>query len=268
MTARDRNVLLVVGALAAVAAFWLLALSPKRKESRDVAAQVSTAQQRLDAARASASAAATARASYQRDYATVARLGKAVPVEDDVPSLVYELETLADKHGVDFRGIKLTGSSSAPATTAAANAANVASAAGASGSASSASASVAPAALPPGASVGPAGFPTMPFTFNFRGSYFAMEKFLRSMNGLTTVEGKTISVNGRLMTVDGVGFQAAPSGFPKVDVTVSATAYLLPADEGLSNGATAAGPAGATQTASTTSSTTAAPASALIGSDK
>lgn len=266
MTARDRNVLLVVGAVAAIAAFWMLALTPKRKESRDVAAQVSTAQQRLDAARASASAAATARASYQRDYATVARLGKAVPVEDDVPSLVYELETLADKHKVDFRGIKLTGSS-APMSTAAQNTANVAAAAGANGAAT-ASASAAPAALPPGASVGPAGFPTMPFTFNFRGSYFHMEKFLRSINGLTSVDGKTIEVNGRLLTVDGVGFAASPHGFPEVDATVSATAYLLPAEEQLLNGATAAGPADGTQTASTTSSSTGTAASALIGSDK
>jgi Tfp pilus assembly protein PilO len=261
VTARDRTVLIVVGFLAALAAFWFLAVSPKRKEANDVAGQVTSAQQRLDTAQQSAASAEAAKKRYDADYATVARLGKAVPVDDDMPSLVYQLETTAKANHVDFRAIKLTASpSAAPQPTGAAAA--VASATGNTGAAGSAS--TVSAALPPGASVGTAGFPTMPFSFDFNGSFFNMQRFLKAIGGLTTVDGESISVKGRLLTVDGVNLKASPKGFPDIEATVVATAYLLPADEGLTAGASAASPSSGTATASTTGTGSTATAS-LIG---
>jgi type II secretory pathway pseudopilin PulG len=262
VTARDRTLLMIIAALAAAAAFWFLAISPKKKDASDLSAKVTAAQARLDTARQNAASAAGAKARYDRDYATVARLGKAVPVEDDVPALVYQLESVADDNHIDFRSIKLESSGAGAAQpTAALKSGGDPNATGA----AMASSTAAPSALPPGATVGAAGFPTMPFTFSFRGSYFNLQRFLKSLNGLTSVEGKRVNVNGRLLTVDGVSLAAAPEGFPRVEATVAATAYLVPPDQGLAG--TAAGPAAGTQTASTTSSST-APASALIGSDK
>jgi hypothetical protein len=246
---------MVVAALAAVAAFWFLAISPKRKEATDVAAQVVTAQGALDAANATAAGAQAARDRYARDYTTVARLGKAVPVQDDVPALVYQLEATARSSHVDFRRIALTASATPTASTATSQAAAVASASGSSTTpASTTTASAAPSALPPGAAIGAAGFPTMPFSFDFQGSFFGMQKFLDSLNKLTAIRpDDTIDVKGRLLTVDGVALKAGPKGFPQVTATVSATAFLLPADEGLTAGATATSPS--TATASTTTST-------------
>ncbi len=258
MTARDRTVLIVVGLVALLGGFWFLAIGPKRKEASDVAAQVTAAQTRLDAAQASASSADAARKQYSTDYAMVARLGKAVPVDDDMPSLVYQLSHTAKVNHVDFRSIKLTssgGGAAAPTGVAAA----VASANGnTSASSSTPAATVAPA-LPPGAVVGTAGFPTMPFSFNFTGKFANLQRFLKAIDGLTAVQGKTINVKGRLLTVDGVGLKAGPKGFPDVDATVAVTAYLLPADEGLTAGATPATPT--TGTASTATAS-------LIGSDR
>ncbi|MET0604173.1 MAG: type 4a pilus biogenesis protein PilO, partial [Baekduia sp.] len=115
MTARDRTVLIVVGLVALLGGFWFVAIGPKRKEASDVAAEVATAQTRLDAAQASAASADVARKQYATDYATVARLGKAVPVDDDMPSLVYQLSHTAKVNHVDFRSIKLTASGGAAA---------------------------------------------------------------------------------------------------------------------------------------------------------
>jgi Tfp pilus assembly protein PilO len=234
VTARDRTVLIVVGVLAALAAFWFLAISPKRKESAEVTTQVAAAQARLDTANASASAAEAAKAKYATDYATVAKLGKAVPVSDEVPALVYQLSHTAHVNDIGFNSIKLTSSSSAAAP--------------------AAGASTVSAALPPGATVGTAGFPTMPFSFSFTGSFFDMQKFLKSIDALTTVKGDDINVRGRLLTVDGVGLTAGPKGFPDVAATVVATSYLLPADEGLTGTASSTTPAtttaGSTATAS------------------
>jgi Tfp pilus assembly protein PilO len=247
VTARDRIVLIVVGLAAVMAAFWFMAISPKRKDATDLSAQISQAQTRLDAAQASASQAEAAKSGYRSDYATVARLGKAVPVDDEMPSLVYQLEQTAKANHVQFNSIKLTSNSGAPAPAAS------------TGSTSTPGSTVS-AALPPGATVGAAGFPTMPFSFEFTGKFFDMQRFVKALDNFTTVNGKAINVKGRLLTVDGVALKAGPKGFPQVDASVVVTSYLLPADEGLTNGATATAPSAATSTSTATAS--------LIGSDR
>jgi hypothetical protein len=261
VTARDRIVLLVVGALAILGAFWMLVLSPKRKEASGLSSQITSVQQRLQTAQQSVSAAEGAKARYDADYATVARLGKAVPVEDDVPSLLYQLETTAHADHVDFRKIDLNTSGSGAAVSQPA-----AAVASATGTTPATTASAAASVLPPGATVGAAGFPTMPFTFDFQGSFFDMQKFLHSVDALTSVQGKTIKVKGRLLTVDGFDLKAGPKGFPDIDATIAATAYLLPADEVLTAGATASAPgtAGGTVTASASSATPASTTSASL----
>jgi Tfp pilus assembly protein PilO len=272
VTARDRTVLIVVGLLAVMAGFWFLVLSPQNKSATELGAQLSAAQQRLAAAQTGAAGAEAARRRYDSDYATVARLGKAVPVKDDVPALVYQLSHTAHANHVDFRSIKLsaTTASAAPAPSGAA-----AAVASANGTTPASATTVAPSALPPGATVGTAGFPTMPFSFNFTGSFFNMQKFLHSVDALTTVDGKNINVKGRLLTVDGVDLSAGPKGFPQVDATVTVTAYLLPADEGLTAGATATTPvgtgavagAGTASGTESTPSTSGTASASLIGSN-
>jgi hypothetical protein len=265
VTARDRTVLIVVGLLGICAAFWFMAISPKHKDAADLTAQVAQAQARLDTAQAGAATAAAAKAKYATDYSTVARLGKAVPVDDDMPSLVYQLQHVAAVNHVDFRSIKMTGQASAAAAAPTGAAAAVASATGNTSATAATPSSTAPAAtttaaLPPGAAVGPAGFPTMPFSFDFTGSFFNMQRFLKALDDLTTVNGNGISVKGRLLTTDGIAFKAAPTGFPNVEASVVVTSYLLPADEGLTDGTT-------TPSAGSASSTTSGPTAtaSLIG---
>jgi Tfp pilus assembly protein PilO len=259
VTARDRIVLIVVAGLAVLAGFWFLVLGPKRDDAKAISDQLSAAQQRLETAQQSAASAEAARRRYTSDYATVARLGKAVPVQDDVPSLVYQLEATAHDHHIDFRSIKLESSGSGSISTPNAAAA----VASANGTTPAAATSAAAATLPPGATVGAAGFPTMPFSFNFDGSFFDMQKFLRSVDGLTSAQGQNISVKGRLLTVDGFSLKASRKGFPRVQATIAATAYLLPADQGLTNGATPTGPAGSGSSSSSTAPTQSA---AIAGS--
>ena len=100
----------------------------------------------------------------------------------------------------------------------------------------------------------------MPFTFIFDGSFFSMEKFLRNVDGFTRVRGKQLSVSGRLLSIDGFSLTASRSGFPRVKATLAATAYLLPADEGLTAGATPAGPTPAAGTPATGTGATASTA--------
>lgn len=233
MRARDRMVLAVAGGLMVLAAFWFLALAPKREDAAALVEAIAQAEKRRDAATTSAAMADQARAGYSRDYATVARLGKAVPIDDDVASLLYQLEITARAHDVDFRGVQLTPAAApAPAPAPADDdsgektepPAEDEDAAAAEAPADVPAAAV--SALPPGAVLGPAGLTTMPFKFTFDGSFFSMQRFLRAINGLTTADGGRISVRGRLLTVDGFSLTPGRKGFPTVKAQVNATAYL------------------------------------------
>lgn len=231
MTQRDRIVLMVVGALVLLGGYWFLALKPKREEVKAADARIAKATSQLAEANAKLADARGSKDKYQQNYATVANLGKSVPVDDNVASLQYQIQAIAKKNGVSFESMELKSGSGGGG--------------GAPSASNSASASVS-ATLPPGAAVGAAGFPTMPFTFIFRGSFFKLQSFLADINNMTTVrkDGR-IRVRGRLLQVDGVGLQAGPKGFPNVEAKIAATAYVLPEDQGLTGGATPSNPDGA-----------------------
>jgi Tfp pilus assembly protein PilO len=267
MTTRDRLVIVGVLLAAALAGFWFLGLAPKRKEAADLQAQIATQTQQLTTAQAQAATARQAKARYNDDYAAVAKLGKAVPKSDALPSLVYQLQSVAHSARIDFTSLKIAGGGGQGPTPAATGASasgasatqgsSATPAASASGSASTpATASSAPATqaaaatLPPGATVGSAGFPTMPFSFVFSGTFFDMERFFGDVQSFVRVNGKQVDANGRLLSIDGFSLVAGPGGFPNVKASVVATAYLrTAADDNTSTAATgsaATTPAGST----------------------
>jgi hypothetical protein len=273
VTGRDRIVLFVVLGAALLAGFWFAILSPKRQEASKLDAKVAVAQQRLQQAQDALGQAEKAKREYESDYATVARLGKAVPKDDNMPSLLYQLQDAARGARVDFRSVEISGASQptppAPAATQASNAAAKSgpdsSASGSSSSSSSSTATpatpsapatqAASTSLPPGATVGSAGFPTMPFQFTFQGSFFDMEHLLDSVQRFVSVDGKDVRVSGRLLTIDGIALQ--PQIFPEVKASITATAYLLPTDEDATGGATPAASGAGGQSGSSAPSATA-----------
>jgi type II secretory pathway pseudopilin PulG len=269
VTSRDRIVILVVAAAVALGAFWMLALKPKRQEASKLGKQLSTERQRLDTAKSDLQSGQAARSQFSLNYATVARLGKAVPIDDDVPSLVYQLDTTAESSGVDFRSVKLTSGGGTPgaSSTTSGNATAAASdqagggqdkqqgdksaqqggdqakpADGATETKPAQATQAATAALPPGAVVGPAGLSTMPFSFTFEGSFFRLSDFLTRIERYITPRRQAVDVRGRLLLVNGISLTAAQTGFPKMKASISATAYLLPSGQGLFNGASPQGP--------------------------
>lgn len=278
MTQRDRMVLAVVVAIAALGAFWFLVLGPKREEASKLSDKVSTEQKRLQDAQQTVAAGQAAKQAYPRNYATVARLGEAVPVEDQMPSLVVQVNAAARSTGVDFRALKLSGGTGGPQAPPPAPAPSPSSSDSSSsgdkkgsngdkGSDSSGSTTTvdatqaAAAAAPPGTVVGAAGFPTMPFSFTFQGSFFKLSDFFARLQRFIVATNRRVAVSGRLLTIDGIGLGPGNNGFPQIKAGVAATAYLLPPDEGLTNGATPGGPS-AGQAASGSAPAAGAPATA------
>jgi hypothetical protein len=249
VTARDRIIIVVVLVVAALGASWFVGLAPKHKEAADLQSKIDVAAKQVTDAELKASQARQAKARYTKDYAEVATLGKAVPKSDALPSLIYQLQAAARGARINFNSLKLT-ASSAGAATPSPPAATAAAAKGSGASTGSTSSSTSPStatpstsksapatqaasvALPPGATIGSAGFPTMPFSFVFNGTFFDMEHFLRDVQRFVRVDGERVDVSGRLLSVDGFGLSAGPGGFPNVKASISATAYLRsPADD-------------------------------------
>jgi type II secretory pathway pseudopilin PulG len=250
MTSRDRIVILIVAVVGALAASWFMLIQPKRQQASDLAGKISTAQSQLDAARQQVLAGEQARSAFAANYTQLAKLGEAVPTDDNIPSLIYQLQGAAGGNHVDFRSLEVmpaaASSSSAPSSS----------------SSSGSSSNAAPAILPPGVGIGAAGFPAEQFNFSFRGNFFHLANFFNNVQHFVVPIGATLKVSGRLMSVNAITFSAV--GFPLIDASVSATTYLLPTTQGLTDGASpTTGPAGST-IAPPSSSTSSHPASAAV----
>jgi type II secretory pathway pseudopilin PulG len=236
MTARDRLIIVIVLVVAALGGYWFLALAPKRDDATKLQAQIDVATQQLEQAQAQAAGARQAKAHYNADYASLATLGKALPTNDGLPSLIEQLQTAAHDARVDLRSLKLSSASAAASTTPS------------NGTSTASPSSATP--LPPGATVGSAGLPTMSFSFIFNGSYFDMERFLREVQRFVRLDGERVDVRGRLLSVDAFSLTAGPDGFPDVKANITATAYLRSADD--DNGSVAATGTGSTGSGTTT----------------
>jgi len=221
----------VVATAAAAAAFWFLALAPKREEATALEGKIATKQTEVAAAQQTLASYQKSKASYGKNYATVVRLGKAVPEDDDVRSLLVQLDAEAGGTHVDFRTISIGGAGGASAAAAETAGSTV-------------------ATPPPGAvSVGSAGFSAMPFTFSFKGTFSNLSQFFSRMERFVTLRNKQMNVTGRLLRLETIDLQVDTAGFPNIRAQIGANSYLVPETQGLTAGATPQGPAATTAAA-------------------
>ncbi|MGH2981871.1 MAG: type 4a pilus biogenesis protein PilO [Solirubrobacterales bacterium] len=259
MGGNDRTILLIVPVVAALVAFWFMALSPKRDEVGKLDSQISTLRSEVQSQEQAATAGLAAREQFPRDYHRLVVMGKAVPVDDQTASLLVQINKIAGDTGVSFRAINLSqggGAATAPAP---------APAPPADATAVPADATAAPATesaaslLPIGATVGSAGLPTLPYELVFRGTYFEVADFMAGVDRLVKTGKGRLAADGRLVTIDGFSLSADNAKpYPVVRATMNVTTYVTPADQGLTAGATPAGPSTVPPTtpASATTSTT------------
>jgi Tfp pilus assembly protein PilO len=229
----------VVAAAAAAAAFWFLALAPKRQEAS--ALQGKVAAQRASAQQAQQELATyqKARDRYKANYAVLARLGKAVPADDDIRSLMVQVDSAAGGTHVDFT--KLDVSTGAAAATAAS-----------SGSAPTSSPGT--LAPPPGTvPVGTSGISAEPFSLTFNGTYFNLTDFFNRLDRFVAVHNKNVRATGRLLRVETIALTPSAKGYPTMTAQVGAATYLV-----APGGAEGATPAAGTP-ASTTGGTSTPP---------
>ena len=241
MTARDKIVILVVVAAASLAGLWFLVLAPQREEAGKLSTEVDTQRKALADAEAKVALARQAKAGYASNYTTIAQLGKAVPADDDLSSLIVQLEFAARDADVDFRSVRLD--EQAAATAAATSAAN----SGASGPSgptggdpgAASTSGPTPAGTGPTGGTGPAGgsaaaggaaaAPTpLPFSFTFEGHFLSLARFFRDVDRFADARRGDVKVSGRLMTVEGISLAPSQDGFPMMTAKVRALTYVAP----------------------------------------
>jgi hypothetical protein len=246
MTGRDRIVLIVVVMLAVLGAGWMLVVSPERKKANGLVSQVSTAQSALSSAESQLASARAAESQYPAAYTSVVSLGKAVPADQEVPSLIYQLAQATGQHNVAFNSIV--------------------SASGSSGSSGAGGGSAVAAAA------ASAGFTQMPFTFIFNGGFFSLEHLFRQLTAFTNHTGSGgLTVSGRLLTIqsvklapDNTSSGTGKGGQKSLSGTIAATAYVLPASQGLTAGATPSSPTGGAASSAASGTGTSSPTPSAI----
>jgi Tfp pilus assembly protein PilO len=187
-----------------------------------------------------------AKASYKTNYATLARLGKAVPADDDVRSLLVQLQATADDTGVDFSqvelGSNLAGAQSQTST-------------GQPEETTSGELASAPGAIP----VAGGALSAMPFNFTFSGEFFDLSMFFAKLEHFVTVNNQKIDATGRLLRLESVAITPSTAGFPKMQASIGAAAYIVPPVEGVPGAA--GSPSATTEQASTSPSSPSSPGS-------
>jgi Tfp pilus assembly protein PilO len=244
MTRTNRMLLGVVAVTAAVAAYYLLVLAPKRDEATRLNRDIAAKQSEVAQAKQTLVGYEKARVTYKANYATLVRLGKAVPADDDVRSMMVQLQQAAADTGVDFEKIELasgfaggTGTAPAPAETTPA-----------SGELASA-----PGAVP----VAGGALSAMPFSFTFNGSFFDLSSFLARVEHFVSARNARLNVTGRLLRLETVSIVPGPTGFPTMQAQIGAATYIVPPVKGVPDASNPS--ASDAQKASTTPSTPSTP---------
>jgi Tfp pilus assembly protein PilO len=223
-----RIVLVAILAVLAVGGYWKLALAPKRAAAADLAKQVAAADTQLAQSRGLLASYQGAQGQYKTNFATVVRLGKAVPSDDDTRSLLVQLDAAAKRSDAQFSSLDVTaasGDTSAGATT---------------------GTPVAPGAISAGS------YSEMPFTLSFGGDFGTLQNFLGRLQRFVTLKGDKVLVDGRLMRVTSIDVEPGQDGWPALTAKITASSYIVPDD--------AATPSSDASTTTTTTTSTGAAA--------
>lgn len=247
MNATNKAIAAALALALLAGAFWVVLLSPKREEARKLGKEVERLEASLAQHETEVAEAEAARAEFPQEYQRLVVVGKAVPGDDDVASLLVQLNRIGARAGGSFRNIALSGGGGAEASSP-----PPAPSAGEPASPTEVAASL----LPIGATIGPAGLAVMPYEVTFDGNFFEIADFIEGLDKLVKTNEDEVAVDGRLVTIDSFSLEAAgDKGFPALQANFALTTYLTPPSEGTTGGATPGAPTQAT----------AKPAAASIG---
>ncbi|MEA2279415.1 MAG: hypothetical protein QOK21_22 [Solirubrobacteraceae bacterium] len=212
---RNNKILLAVAvAAAALAGFWFLVLAPKRLEATRLDAKITAKQAEAAQAQQQRVTYEKARASYKADYTKLVSLGKAVPADDDVRSLMVQLDSVAGNTHVGFDKVDVGSGAGAVAPSTTTTGATVATAS-----------TLAPA---PGLSpIGTTGVSALPFALSFSGSFFNLSTYFDRLENFVAVRNQHVRAKGRLLRIESIDITPGSTGWPSMTAAVGAASYVI-----------------------------------------
>lgn len=239
MSLKGKNKILVamLAIVVLAGAFWMLLLSPKRQEASDLGGEVETLKAALAQHESKMAAGQAAREEFPTNYSQLVVLGKAVPADSETASLLVQIQHIAEQSHVRFEALDLASEGGGAVVAPAPEAAEATTGASASPT------EVAASTMPLGAAIGPAGLAVMPYTLSFTGEFFDIANFIHGLDRLVGTTNANVAVEGRLITINSFSLSPSDEGFPLLQASFSVSTYLTPPEQGLTAGATPAGPA-------------------------
>jgi Type II secretion system (T2SS), protein M len=228
MSSRDRSLIAIVAVLVVAVGGWLIFVHPVKSQANHLQAQITSENTQLVQAETAVRTGEASEAEYKNFARQLHAVSTAVPGATQVPRLIDQLQSAADRSHTGFETVSL-GASVTPAVST-----------GTSSKGTVAAGSAATAAA----------LPSQGITLSFTGGYFAVAKLLGMLAGFVHADNNNFSATGRLLTIDTVAFGAGPHGYPGVTASVSASDYSVPA--GLSASTTSTGTTTATAAADIT----------------
>ncbi len=102
---RDKKIAFGIVPILLIAAFWFLVLAPKREEAATALAAQNKQEKRRANAQVLVDSANGAKTDFSADFTQIVRLGKAIPAQVDMPSLIVQLDAAAAGTGIHFTKI-------------------------------------------------------------------------------------------------------------------------------------------------------------------
>jgi hypothetical protein len=224
---RNNKIILAVAVAAALlGGFWFLVLAPKRTEAAALDTKIAAKQAQASQAQAQLATYEKARASYKATYAKLISLGKAAPADDDVRSLMVQLDSVAGHRNVAFDKVDVgAGDSSASTTSATTTPATTTSPTTTKGSAPAKQSALATA---PGLTpLGTTGVSALAFNLSFSGSFFNLSGYFRQLQRFVAVRNEQVNAKGRLLRVESIDITPGAAGWPDMTAQVGAASYVV-----------------------------------------
>lgn len=249
MKASDRTILIALVIVGMFAAFWFLALAPKREEASELGDKITQLNGEVSTQQQAAEAARQAQDGYESNFSSLVVLGKAAPADGDTPSLLRQVVDVSEDSKTTFGSLALGAAPEEEPVPAAETTTDQNEEAAAEGEEAAPATTVttapateaAAASLPIGATVGSAGLGRLAYDMTFQGDFFQVADLFKGIDDLVESEKASVDVSGRLITINRFSMTKEEADSP-LAVELSISSYVLPSSQGLTAGATSTMP--------------------------
>jgi Tfp pilus assembly protein PilO len=183
-----RMILMGVGLVIFAVVVWFFVLSPIRGNIAETELSIEDQRSKLSVANSTLEQASTTKAEGKRNQARMLELAKMIPASAELPSLLLQIQDLADQSGIDFL-------------------------------------SITPGDI---SEVEGAEFEIVPLDLVFTGTFFDLSDFVYRAEQMVAGPGRLLAIKSISLALANANQAGASAVSPDLDVSLSLLAFILP----------------------------------------